>query len=280
MVKIISDSTCDLSPQILEDLNISIMPLTIIAGDNEFKDSIDMKPIDLFRHVDVNGEKCKTAAVNVFEYQQIFAKYANEFDAIIHVNIGSKFSACHQNAVIASQDFSNVFVIDSKNLSSGHGHVVYDAAVMAKNGASAEEIINKIETEIPNVNTSFILDRLDYMHKGGRCSGFELFGSKLLNIKPCIQVIDGEMGIGKKYRGKLDKVLEQYVSDRLSENKNLDLSKIFITHSPCDKDLASAVKEVISRYAKFEQIIEIDAGCTVCNHCGPNTLGIIYKTLG
>jgi len=278
MIKIISDSTCDLSPQILSELDITILPLTIIAGNDEYKDSIDITPKDLFKYVDVDGKTCKTAAVNVYEYQQLFEKYAKENEAVIHINIGSGFSACHQNAVLAAKDFPNVYVIDSQNLSTGHGYVVHEAAFMAQKGIPAEEIVKKLNEEIPKINVSFILDRLDYMHKGGRCSGFELFGSKILNIKPCIQVVDGKMGIGKKYRGKLERVLEQYVSDRLSENKNLDLGKIFITHSPCDAGLVDCVKEFISRHAKFEQVIETDAGCTVCNHCGPNTLGIIYKT--
>lgn len=277
MIKITADSTCDLSPEILEKMDITLKPLYILVDDKTFQDGVDIKSEDIFRYVDEEGKTCKTAAANVFDYKRLFAEFSPKYEAVIHISLGSGFSSCYQNAVIAAQDFDNVYVVDSRNLSSGSGHVVYEAALMAREGIEPLEICHRLEELVPKVDASFIIDRLDYLYKGGRCSGLEVIGTRILRIKPCIEVIDGKMIVGRKYRGSFESCLEKYVKDRLFGNQDIDYSRIFITHTMCSEQTVAKVKEAVRRYADFEEIIETSAGCTVSNHCGPNTLGILYK---
>jgi DegV family protein with EDD domain len=178
---------------------------------------------------------------------------------------------------LAAENFKNVYVIDSQNLSSGSGHVVYEAARMARDGATAENICSGLDELIPRVDGSFVIDRLDYLYKGGRCSGLEMVGAKILQIKPCIEVIDGKMIVGKKYKGDFERCLKQYVKDRLYIKQDIDYSRVFITHPMCSAQTVEKVKEIIRQYAHFEEIVETPAGCTISSHCGPNTLGILFK---
>jgi DegV family protein with EDD domain len=276
MVKITADSTCDLSPAILKELNITLSPLHILAGDKDFRDGVDITPGDVFELAEQKGIMCRTAAVNVYEYEHLFEEFAAGFDAVVHICIGSGFSACYQNAVLASGRFKNVFVVDSRNLSSGSGHIVYEAAQMAGSGAGAEEILLSLNTLIPRVDASFVVDRLDYLHKGGRCSGLEAAGAKLLQIKLCIEVSDGQMKVGRKYRGSFERCLESYVKDKLSDLSGICLKRMFITHPMCSEETVQRVREAIRRYAGFEEVLETNAGCTVSSHCGPKTLGILF----
>lgn len=276
-IKITADSTCDLLPSLLQSMDITLVPLHILVGDDAFRDGVDITPAEIFHYVDQEGKTCKTAAVNIWEYEQIFAQFAPQYEAVIHLSLGSAFSSSCQNAMAAAQNFPNVFVIDTQNLSSGSGQLVYEAALAAQAGLSAEEIITGITAMVPLVNASFIIDRLDYLHKGGRCSGLEAFGANLLQIKPCIEVVNGKMTVGKKYRGKLEHCLLRYVKDRLDGRQDLDYSRIFITHTMCPAATVEKVRETIRSCAPFAEIIESQAGCTVSSHCGPKTLGILYK---
>ncbi|HWL25070.1 MAG TPA: DegV family protein [Ureibacillus sp.] len=277
MIKITSDSTCDLSTEILEKLNISLMPLHVLVNDQDFRDGVDITPKDIFKYVGEQGKSCKTAAVNTFEYESFFKELSGNYKAVIHISLGSDFSSSYQNAKIASENFDNVFVIDSKNLSTGSGHVVYEAALMASEGQTPEMICSKLEEMIPKVDASFIIDKMDYLRKGGRCSGVEALGATLLKIKPSIEVVDGKMVVGKKYRGNFDRCIENYVKEHLENNDNIDYSRVFITHSHCTPETIEKVKNVIRMYVDFDEVIETTAGCTISAHCGPNTLGILYK---
>lgn len=277
MIKITADSTCDLSQDILETLDITLIPLHIEVDGQDFLDGVNITPKDIFRYVGEEGKTCKTAAANVFEYDQVFGELSPKYDAVIHINISAEFSSCYQNARLAAQNYSNVFVVDSRNLSTGSGHIVLEAAELAKEGLPAEEIVNRLNESIPKVDASFVIDRMDYLHKGGRCSGLEAFGATLLKIKPSIEVIDGAMKVGKKYRGNFDRCLEMYVKDRLSDTSVIDTRRIFVTHSHCAPETVARVKEVVKQYVQFDEIIETTAGCTISSHCGPNTLGILYK---
>lgn len=276
MIKITADSTCDLSPQILEEFDITLVPLHVLIDGKDHLDGVDIKPEDIFYHVGVEGKTCKTAAANVYEYENIFSEFSSQYDAVIHINISSDFSSCHQQAKIAAENFDNVYVVDSRNLSTGSGHVVYEAALMAREGEKAEEICRRLEELIPKVDASFVIDRMDYLYKGGRCSGLEAFGASLLRIKPSIEVVDGKMQVGKKYRGNLARCLENYVKDRLAGRDDIDYKRIFVTHTMQSPEMVEKVKETIKQYADFEEIIETKAGCTISSHCGPNTLGILY----
>ncbi|WP_342468488.1 DegV family protein [Ureibacillus sp. FSL K6-3587] len=277
MIKITADSTCDLSPQIIEQFDISLMPLHVLIDDEDFRDGIDIEPKDIFRYVGQEGKSCKTAAVNTFEYENFFKEFSQNYDAVIHISLGSGFSSCCQNAKMAAQQFDNVYVVDSQNLSTGSGHIVYEAALMAQEGVQPEVIVKHLEEVAPKVDASFVIDTMEYLRKGGRCSGIEAFGATLLRIKPSIEVVDGKMIVGKKYRGNFDRCIVNYVKDRLENNNDIDYSRVFITHSYCSPETVQKVREAVETYANFEQIIETTAGCTISSHCGPNTLGILYK---
>lgn len=277
MIKITADSTCDLSPAILDGMDITLMPLNILVNDETFRDGVDITPADIFRYVEAEGKACKTTAVNTYVYERFFRDLSPRYEAVIHICIGSGFSSCYQNAVLAAVNYPNVHVIDSRNLSSGSGHIVYEAACLAGDGAKARDICRSLEELIPKVDASFVIDQLDYLHRGGRCSGLEVLGSRVLRIKPCIEVSNGRMQVGKKYRGSFEGCLKRYVQDRLRDERDIDFSRVFITHSMCSRSTVELVKELLGEHAGFAQIMETSAGCTVSSHCGPNTLGILYK---
>ena len=275
-VRIISDSTCDLSPELLERYDIAITPLCVIKDGKEFHDGVDITPADIFAHVDGGGELCSTAAVSQFEYTQMFARYAKEYDEVVQINIGSNFSCCYQNACLAAQEFDNVFVVDSENLSTGQGLLVVSAAKLAQQGVSGIEIAERVRALAPKVEASFLIERLDYMRKGGRCSAVAALGANLLKLKPCIEVREGKMSVCKKYRGSFEKCIRQYVKERLDGRTDIAGDLAFITHPACQKNVVDAAMEEAARYGAFDEVIETRAGCTVSCHCGPDTLGILF----
>lgn len=279
MIKISADSTCDLSPELRERFQIAITPLSIVVGEQVFRDGVDIHPADVFRFVDEADQTCQTGAVNLFEYQEHFEKLSKKNNAIIHISLGSGFSSCYSNALLAARDFPNVYVVDSQNLSTGMGHLVYDAALFAKEGIEPAEIKNRLETLVPKVEASFVMDRLEYMAKGGRCSAITAQSAKFLRLKPCIEVRDGAMIVGRKYRGNFEKSVLNYVKDRLKDRDDIDYSRVFITSADCDPSVVEAVRQAVLDYGPFEEVLETSAGCTISNHCGPNTLGVLFKRL-
>jgi DegV family protein with EDD domain len=277
MIKITADSTCDLSSQILNDLNISLVPLHILVDKEDYLDGVAIQPTDIFEYVGNQGKTCSTAAINIFEYEQFFKPLAETHEAVIHINLSHHLSSCYQNAKLAAANFDNVYVIDSLNLSTGSGHLVYEAALLAQQGLAAKEIVARIESLKANVIATFVIDKMDYLKKGGRCTSLEAFGATLLKIKPSIEVVDGQMTVGKKYRGNFESVLEKYINDQLHNIEEIDSSRIFITHSHCSAETVAKVRAQLESYGHFEQILETTAGCTISTHCGPNTLGILFK---
>ena len=275
-IKILSDSTCDLSPEQLAQHNIDLARLTIVKDGEAFVDGITITPADIFAHVAAGGDLCSTTAYNVEEYQNLFAKYADQYDGVIHITIGSGFSSCYQNACIAAEDFPNVRVVDSQNLSTGQGHVVLEACRLVNTCEDLDEIVEKLNAFTPRVEASFLLDQLKYMVKGGRCSSVAALGANLLNLKPCIEVRDGKMSAVKKYRGNYAKCLASYVKDRLADRDDIVRTELFITHSPVTDECMAAVKEAVETYGNFETVYDTDAGCTVSCHCGPGTLGVLF----
>ena len=275
-IKILSDSTCDLSPAQLQENDISLAHLTVVKGDEQFIDGITITPAEIFAHVANGGNLCSTAAYSIGQYEELFAQYANDYDGIIHINIGSGFSACYQNATIAAADFPNVRVVDSMNLSTGHGHVVLEACRLAKACESLDEIVEKLNAFTPRVQASFLLDRLDYMVKGGRCSMVKALGANLLKLKPCIEVIDNKMEVGKKYRGNYVKSMEAYVRARLEGATDLEDDLIFVTHTPVSQEILDTVHRTVRECGSFKEVVETTAGCTISCHCGEGCLGILY----
>ena len=275
-IKILSDSTCDLSQELLAKHNISLAPLTVVKSDEQFKDGVTITPDAIFAHVAAGGSLCSTAAVSIGEYADLFEEHLKDHDGILLINIGSGFSACHQNACLAAEEYDNVRCVDSRNLSTGQGLVVLEACRLAKELDDLDMIAEKLKEFCGRVEASFLVDKLDYLVKGGRCSSAAALGANLLNLKPCIEVKDGKMSVGKKYRGNYSKCLANYVRDRLSDRSDIDQGTLFITYTTVSDECLQAVTEAVDTYGKFANIYETVAGCTVSCHCGPGTLGILF----
>ena len=275
-IKVTVDSTNDLSPELMEKYDITAIPLTVNMGGRQYKDLVDVTPDDIYRHVDAGGDLPKTSAINADEYRARFEELLKDYDAVIHINISSEMSACHQNARLAAEGLP-VYPIDSRNLSSGSGHLALIACEKATEGMDAAAIADYLNNNAaPRLDVSFLLSRLDYMHKGGRCSAVTLLGANVLRLRPCIEVRDGKMGVGKKYRGPFARCLEQYVKDRLAGAEDIDPHRIFITHSGVDPQLVETVRKAVGQCQNFEEVLETRAGCTVSSHCGDGCLGILY----
>jgi len=276
-VKVNSDSVCDLSPELIEKYGLNILPLYVVKDGVDHHDGVDICPDDIYAHVAAGGAMCSTAAVSVADYIEFFTEQLKEADELVHFCISSSMSACYQNACIAAEEVGNVYPIDSENLSTGIGLQVLAACEMAEKGMSGEEIQAAINFRRGNVEASFVVDSIDYLHKGGRCSSVAALGANLLGLKPCIDVIDGAMGAGKKYRGKIFKCIMAYVRERLEGREDIDTSRIFITHSGgFTPEELQQVEDEVKKYQQFDEILHTRAGCTVSSHCGPNTLGVLF----
>ena len=275
-IQITSDSTCDLSPALLQRYGVRSIPLSVIQGGTSYKDGVDIQPADIFAHVERGGDLPTTSAVSVGEYRALFAELSPRYEAVVHITISADFSSCYQNACIAAEEFGNVYVVDSRNLSTGHGLVVVEAALAARRGMAPDELVSFLRELTGRVEASFLIDRLDYMVKGGRCSAVAMLGANLLRLKPCIEVRDGKMGVVKKYRGAFSKCLVDYVRDRLEGRTDLVPDRVFITHTTVAPETVAAVRQAVEQYGPFAEILETDAGCTVSSHCGPGTLGILF----
>ena len=278
MAKIVitSDSTTDLGAALQQQYDIKILPLGVVLGDKLYTDGVDITPDDIYAHHDKTGELPKTNASNVENCLEFFRPFTDAGDTVIHFTISSEMSSNYNNARIAADELGNVFVIDSRNLSTGGGLLVVAAAEMVKQGLSAEEIVKNINELIPRVDASFVIDNLEYLYKGGRCSALAMFGANLLNLKPCIQVKDGKMDVRKKFRGKFDAVLREYIDEQLSDPDDLVTDRVFITHAGCDPQLVSSLREYVESRGIFKEVFVTRAGCTVSSHCGANTLGILF----
>lgn len=275
-IKVICDSTGDITPEFQKKYNIDIVPLIVVKDNQEFIDGETITPSDIFEHVAKGGALCSTAARSVLVYQEMFAKYASQYDGVIHVSIGAEFSSSYQNACIAAEEFDNVRVIDSRNLTIGQGFVAFKALEYAKDTNDLDELKAKLDAFTDKIETSFVLDRLDYMVKGGRCSSTAALGANLLHLKPCIDLKNGKMGVGKKYRGSYEKCLVAYVKDKLANRTDIDTSTVFIVYTDVPEAAKDAVRAAVRQYQTFDETPEAVAGCTISCHCGPGTLGIIF----
>lgn len=278
-IKICSDSTCDLSTGLIQKYNISVLPLYVMKDDEEHRDGVDITPDDIYAFTSETGRLCTTAAISVQDYIDFFTEQLTDYDELVHFHISSDMSSCYQNACIAASELDKkVYSIDARNLSTGIGQLVLAAAEMAQAGATGEEIAEAMNAKREKLDVSFVVDTLVYLHKGGRCSAVAALGANLLSLKPCIEVKDGAMGVGKKYRGSMEKCLTQYVRDRLAGRDDVDTGRIFITHSGVTPDLIETVRDEVLKYQNFEEILITRAGSTISSHCGPGTLGILFLT--
>ena len=275
-IRVTSDSTCDLSPELIAQYNITISPLYVVLDGKSYRDTVEITPDEIYAYVDRTKKVGSTAALNVADYLDFFSKNKEGYDAIIHFTISSEMSSCYQNACLAAEEIGNVWVIDSRNLSSGIGHLVLDACELAAEGKEPQQIYDILNERKLKLDVSFVIDTLKYLSLGGRCSPLAALGANLLNLKPTICVVDGKMIVGKKYRMSLDRAITRYVKDQLGDLSTVDTRRIFITDSGVPEEIWRAVEKQLADLLPFEHIYHTRAGGTVSNHCGPGTLGILF----
>lgn len=272
-IKISMESTCDLTEELIKENNFSIIPYSIILGEEVITDN-QQSQNQIFEYVKRTNKLPKTSAINVMQYEQYFAELSKEFDAVIHITLSGELTSSVANAIAASQQFNNVFVVDSKSLSTGISLLALYAKNLISEGLTAQEIVKKLNAKVNKVQASFIVERLDYLYKGGRCNAISLLGANLLKIRPQIVLENGKMKPAKKYRGKMDKVIADYCQDVLAEN-NADKSVAFITYTTATQDMIDNAKSALKK-ANFKTIYETRAGGTITSHCGENVLGILF----
>lgn len=278
-VAIIADTTCDLSIELKERYNIKTIPLHIHLGDKEYTDGVDISPDDIYRWSDENKATPKTSAIAPAEAVDALEAALSTAESVICFCISDQMSSTGNVFRLAVQDLEvedKVFVIDSKNLSTGIGLQIIEAALLAEQGKDAKEIVEYIQTINPRVRASFVVDTLTYLHRGGRCSGLAALAGGALKLHPLISVIDGKMLPGKKYRGKMNRVLIEYVQDMKEELKTAKADRVFITHSGCEEEIIEAVKAELTALGYFKEILITRAGSVITSHCGPGTLGVLF----
>jgi DegV family protein with EDD domain len=277
-IVVTTDSTSDLPRELVEKYNIGITPLIVNLGENEFYDGVNLSIEDIFNFVDKTGVLPKTAARSSVYYQEFFQDFMqkNDADALIHFSISSEFSSSYNNAKAASEEFKNVYVINTASLSSGSGLLVLSCIDKINEGKDVKTILREIEFEVPQVQASFIISNLKYLYKGGRCTAIAVFGANLLMIKPKIKLFKGKMGVDKKYMGKYQSVVLKYVQDLLTDYKNINKKRVFITFTTKDDELNSKIVNLLKQ-AGFEDIIINFAGATIASHCGENCLGVLFQ---
>jgi len=274
-IRFTADSTCDMSAEFREKYQVELIPLSVELNGKYYKDGVDIFPDDIITAVNQGANLPKTAALNVEEYKEVFTRVLKDCDAIIHFNISTGFSSCHQNARLAAEDLP-VYCIDTRNLSSGSSLVIAEAADRLEQGMDIKQVVKELETiVVDKVDASFILDRLDYLYKGGRCSMVAMLGANVLRLKPCIEVVDGKMGVGKKYRGTYERCLKQYLADRMKDVDNISTKRVYLTHTGLAPEAIETIKKIVNETIPFEEVFENRAGSTITSHCGENTFGIL-----
>ncbi len=279
MVKVLSDSTCDLSKELVERYGIDVIPLFIILGEREYKDGVNITPEEIYKWSDDNKTTPGTAAVSMADAMNVIGKYTKGGDDVVIFTISKSMSSTNNVFKLAADELEvtdKVAVIDSANLSTGIGLLVIEAAIMAKNGASLKEISDRMEELKPNVRASFVVDTLTYLHRGGRCSGVAALAGSLLSIHPKIEVVDGKMIPTKKYRGDINRVIMNYAKDMEADLKKARKERVFITHSGSDPKTVDEVRAYLEGLGQFDEILETRAGGVVSSHCGPGTLGVLF----
>lgn len=279
MIKIISDSTCDLSKELIEKYDITILPLHIHLGEDEYQDGVTITPDEIYTWADANNTTPKTSAASMIEAIELFEPYIKNGDEIIAFSISSTMSANNNVMRLAAEDLEaedKIHVIDSANLSTGIGLLVIEAAIMAKEGLAADEIVARIEELKPLVSASFVVDTLTYLHRGGRCSSVAALAGGALKLHPKIVVENGKMGANKKYRGKMNSVILSYAKDLEEDLKTAKKDRVFITHSGCEDSIINEMRNYLESLEKFDEILVTRAGGVISSHCGPGTLGILF----
>ena len=275
-IVITCDSTADLTNELYAKYQATVVPMGVNLGDDFRRDGLDISISDIFEYVSASGQLPKTSAVSVGEYDDVFRPLVEQGCEVIHVSLSSSLSSSHQNARLAAEELGHVYVVDSKNLSTGIGHLVLLARELADSDMTAPEIAAALEELREKLDVSFVLQTLEYLHKGGRCSGVAAFGANLMKLRPEIEVVGGKMQVGRKYRGNMEKTVLAYIRGRLEGRDDVDTHRIFVTHSPMDQAVVDKAIALVKELHPFEEVIETSAGCTICSHCGPNCLGVLF----
>ncbi len=276
-IKICADSTCDLSREHIEKNNIGIMPLHVALGTDDRLDGVTIAPEDIYKYYSTEKKLPRSGARSAEEYKEFFQSFFNDgYDAVVHYDISSDMSSSYDNACVAANELKNVYVVDSRNLSTGTGLLVLDACDMVNQGKTAQEIYERSKSRVGAVRASFIIDKLEFLYKGGRCSSLAYLGANLLQIKPVIEVKDGLMGIASKPMGRYIRCVEKYAAWVRNNCTNADKTRCFVTHTQMDAGITERVIEIVKSWGIFDEIIETTAGCTITTHCGANTIGILF----
>lgn len=273
---ITSDSTTDLGEELIARYGIKILPLKVSLGEKTYTDGVDITPDMIYKHYHAAGELPQTAAPNLAECIDFFGAMVKDGCSVVHFTISSEMSSSYSNAAIAAQEFENVHVVDTRNLSTGGGLLVLTACEMAQQGMTAAEIAAKCRDMTDRVSASFVVDDLTFLHKGGRCSALAALGANLLKLKPCIEVVGGKMDVSRKYRGKFEKVLSQYIADQIGDPATIEPGHVFVTHAGCDEEIYQMCVEEVRKLVNVKEIHITRAGCTISSHCGRNTLGVLF----
>lgn len=278
-VKIIADSTCDLSKELLERYDISVLPLHIVLGDKEYKDGLEISPDEIYQWSNKNNAAPKTSAASISDAMEIFNTYMKTYDEIICFSISGQMSTTVNVLRMAAEELEaedKIHIIDSENLSTGGGLLVIEAAIMAADGKNGNEIVNTIEQLKPQVRASFIVDTLTFLHRGGRCSGVAALAGGALKLHPKIVVENGAMKPDKKYRGKMSSAILTYAKDLEMQLKNAKTDRVFITHSGCEEETIQSIYNFLEELNLFNEILITRAGGVISSHCGPGTLGVLF----
>ena len=276
-IKLTADSTCDLPIEQLEKYQIDIVPLTVTLGGEAYRDGIDLQSEDIFRRVAEGEALPKTSAGNVDEYLSAFRPWVEQGCELIHVSLSSAISSAYQNACVAAEELGHVTVIDSLNLCGCQGLLVLRCADLIAEGKTVKEIVDELTRYREALESGFVIETLEYMYKGGRCSAIELLGANALKLKPCIHVREGSLVPGRKFRGSSLRVLPQFVETCLGEIAAVDTSRIILGTTGCDEKIVSAFRQEVLRLCPdVEELIELRAGCTISTHCGPGCVGLFF----
>ena len=275
-IKISCDSTCDLSPELYDRYGISVIPMAVAMGDRLCRDGVDVKPEELFSYVEETGKLPTTSAISVGEYVDFFRAYVEEGYEVVHINLSSELSSCYQNARLAARELGNIYVVDSRSLSSGSGHLVILAAELACAGYDGAYIANALDDMKDHLDVSFVLQTLDYLHKGGRCSGMARFGANMLKLRPEIVMENGTLHVGKLYRGSMEKTILDYMRGRLGNEKAVNYDRIFVTHSGVPEEIVAKAVALVKELRPFEDVLVTVAGSTISCHCGPACIGVLF----
>lgn len=275
-IKITCDATCDLPLQLREKYDIAVLPMIVTLGDQSYRDGVDVTCDDIFSYVENTGGLPKTAAISIYEYDQFFSRFVEDGMQVIYISLSGELSSTYQNACIAAEEVGNVYVIDGRSLSAGSSLLAIMARELADAGMNAEDIVEAVNEAKGRLDVSFVLQTLEYLHKGGRCSGVAVFGANVMKLRPEIQVTDGKMDVGRKYRGSLEKSVMAYVKGCLEGRQDVDTKRVFVMHTGLPQDLLDKICALVNELQPFEEVIVETAGCTITSHCGPDCMGLIF----